>query len=321
MQEPLAVGIDISKDKFDLFTVFEGKSYSKVFANSVDGFQKMTLWLKDLGPDSIHCCMESTGGYQRQLALLLVAQNHLVSILNTLPIMGYALSKLSRTKTDPTDAALLYDYCLMHKPPLWTPPTQERDLLAALLSRCDDLAHMHRQEANRLEFAHLDQQRSSFQLCMDFLLSQIQMIQKQIREIINNSDNLLTDYDLLLTIPGIGPKTALLLVSIDLSRFDSARQLAAFFGLCPSKKESGKCIPKRARLSNLGPSQKRSALFFPAMVCGRVDQSFGEFRSRLLNKGKPKKVVLAALRHKLIGTVFGVIHSRLPYDPPKAASH
>ena len=57
------LGIDISKDTFDVVLLVEGKSDHEKFENTQTGFQSLNRWLKKHKAEHAHACMEATGQY------------------------------------------------------------------------------------------------------------------------------------------------------------------------------------------------------------------------------------------------------------------
>src|SRR5690606_34101186 len=100
----------------------------------------------------------------------------------------------------------------------------------------------------------------------------------------------------------------------DITRFESARQAAAYAGLTPSHHESGTSVRRRSRLSKLGNSRLRHMLYFPAMSAMRHNEVVKRFAERLLGQGKKKMVVLGAAMRKLLHLCYGVLHSGRPFD-------
>lgn len=105
-------GIDISKDTFDV--IDNSGNYSK-FENNTKGFVK---FLKLLNSD-IHCVMEATGYYYYQLAYFLVDNSIRVSVENPLSIKRFIQMKLSRIKTDKSDAKMICWYAQEQSIKLW----------------------------------------------------------------------------------------------------------------------------------------------------------------------------------------------------------
>jgi hypothetical protein len=62
------LGIDISKAKFDVMLLHQGKQRHKVFPNTEAGFSKLQAWLLKQQVCELHACMEVTGVYGENLA-------------------------------------------------------------------------------------------------------------------------------------------------------------------------------------------------------------------------------------------------------------
>ena len=105
-------GIDISKDTFDVMDC-SGNYYQ--FDNNTKGFVK---FLKLLNNDC-HCVMEATGYYHYQLAYFLVDNSIQVSVENPLSIKRFIQMKLSRVKTDKSDAKMICLYGQHQDLKLW----------------------------------------------------------------------------------------------------------------------------------------------------------------------------------------------------------
>ena len=74
------------------------------------------------------------------------------------------------------------------------------------------------------------------------------------------------------TIPGPGTDTAdALLASLPLDRLQTARQVAAYIGLCSNERSSGSSVHGRGHLGPLGPASVRKALYMPAIQRRRGD--------------------------------------------------
>jgi transposase len=92
------------------------------------------------------------------------------------------------------------------------------------------------------------------------------------------------------------------------------REVAAFTGLVPRRQESG-TLRGRTRLSKVGSSRLRRALYMPAIVAIRHNPLIKAHYQRLLANGKSKMAALGAAMRKLIHIAFGVLKSGKPFDP------
>ena len=265
----------------------------------------------------VHACLEATGTYSEALAIYLYDSNHLVSLVNPAAIKAYAGAELSRTKTDKVDAGLIARFCLTQKPQLWMPaPLEIRDL-QALVRRLDSLIEMHTWEANRLSSGLSTMEvRNSLASHLKYLGEQIKRTEKLIRKQISNHPRLKADRDLLLSIPGLGEATiARLMSEINFHKYESARQVAAFAGLVPRLRESGKSVRGRARLSKTVTPRLRHSLYFPAITALRCNRVIKEWAAGLSERGKCKMQIICAVMRKLIHLAYGVLKSGKPYDP------
>jgi transposase len=141
------------------------------------------------------------------------------------------------------------------------------------------------------------------------------------RECVNASPWLRRGVELLSTVPGVGEKTAWLMMVILSSRhFKSAAEVASFLGLNPIEKRSGKSEYRKPRLSKSGSSHYRQALYFPAMVASRKNPDVQALYDRLVDAGKPKMCALGAAMRKLVHICYGVYKNQQPYQPQVSVS-
>jgi transposase len=105
------LGIDISKTKFHAALQVAAKRANKpkvkVFANDLEGWEQLQKWMVQQGTETVHACLEATSTYSEGVAKFLFEQGHTVSIVNPARIKGFAISELSRSKTDKADAQLI----------------------------------------------------------------------------------------------------------------------------------------------------------------------------------------------------------------------
>ncbi|MDQ3802464.1 MAG: IS110 family transposase [Acidobacteriota bacterium] len=265
------LGIDIAKLKFDVALRTTGDKFlHQSFPNTPDGFARLAAWLARRAAGRVHACLEATGTYGEALARYLHDTGHTVSVVNPAAIKAFAASRLSRTKTDRVDAELIARYCHTQHPPAWAPPAAEILELQALGRRLEALVEMRTMERNRLAAGVTSEAvRGSLEQHLAYLDAEIGRTQKLIGTHIDAHPGLREQRDLLVTIPGIGEATAapLLAEMPEIKTYHSARQAAAFAGLAPRRRESGSSVRGRARLSKIGSSRLRRALYFPAGCC------------------------------------------------------
>jgi transposase len=312
------LGIDIAKDTLAVALLSAKGLEQASFANTPQGAAKLLVWLTKRKVVQVHACMEATGTYGENLALALHQAGHMVSVVNPTRIAAYAKSQLARNKTDAVDAQLIARFCLKEQPRLWTPPAPEVRELRALVRHLEDLQAMRQAEANRMEAqTHPEVVQQALQEHLAFLAQQITRLRAQINEHIKRHPELRRQRDLLVSIKGIGERTAALLLAEvgDISVFENARAVAAFAGLTPRQFSSGSSVRKRTRLSKVGSTLLRKALYFPAIVAKQHNPIVRAFCARLLAAGKTPMAVVGAAMRKLIHLVYGVLKGGKPFDP------
>jgi transposase len=316
------VGIDVSKKKFDVELLFNGKTKTKVLENSPAGHQQLLDWLaKSKAPVSeMHVCMEATGVYYEQLALHLHSAGLKVSIVNPACIKGFAQTENLRNKNDAVDAGLIARFCARMTPQLWTPPPMEQRQLRALTVRLQALKDMRQQEENRLE-AHtvsgMVDVAARVNEHIGWLDTEIKKLQKDIDDHIDRHPGLKRDAELIESIPGVGATTVAKVLGHvgDVRRFENAKAFAAYLGVTPRQRSSGTSLRGRTMISRVGHSSMRAALFMPAMVATTHNPILRSFAQRLSAQGMAKKAVIGAVMHKLAHLIYGVIRNGKPFDP------
>lgn len=314
------LGIDIAKKTFDAALLRNDKLKHKKFLNNSDGFKQLDAWLLKQSVIGIHACLEATGSYSEALAIHLYQAGHTVSLVNPARIKAFGQAELQRNKTDRADATLIARFCSMHRPTAWVPPPPEIRELQALVRHLDDLIGTRTQLANRLsDGPKIESVLESLRSLIKTLDAEIKLTRQKIREHIDGHPSLKEDCDLLETIPGIGERTATVLLAeiVHLRHYKHARQAAAYAGLSPRLEDSGTSL-KRSRLSKTGNSRVRKALFLPAINASRYNPLLRQFSERLSRRGKTKMVIIGAVMRKLLHLAFGVLKTRKPFDPNHA---
>ena len=310
------LGIDVSKDDFHVELSINNKLRHRRFANRKVGFVELCVCLAKHKAGPLHACLEATGPYSEAVALYLHAQGHTVSVVNPAQIKAFGQSELLRNKDDRPDAGLIRRFCEKQQPAAWQPPPAHFRALQALTRHLENLLETRQQQVNRLQVATTKEVRKSLRKLVTHLEAEIKRTEQQIDDHIDRHPDLKQQCQLLESIPGIGKRTATrLLAEIeDISRYKSARQVAAYAGLTPRNNRSG-TMRGPTRLSKTGNARVRKALFFPAMVAKQHNPIVRNFCQRLAQHGKNKMQLIGAAMRKLIHIAFGVLKSGKVFNP------
>ena len=319
------IGIDVSKETLDL--AYFDQQYSRwskpcKLGNDPLGWGKVIEWAEKqtLAPrESICMVMEATGVYHLKVAAHLSRKALKVVIVNPQQASQYAKSQNQQNKSDKLDACALQGYgSQLKKYHLFTADIPDISQLKALLSRMRQLDKDLQRERNRLEKCDYQEgsswSRTSIERLITFILSEQQLTQKQVDQLIQQNHELAHNQKLLCSIKGIGLLTSQwLLPLLSTQRFNSAREVAAFLGLVPYHKSSGTSLRTRGRLSGRGDANLRAKLYMPAVCAVTHDPAMKAIYQQLVAKGKPKKVALTAVMRKLVHICYGVIKHQTPY--------
>jgi transposase len=158
-------------------------------------------------------------------------------------------------------------------------------------------------------------------LCQD-----LDLWRRRLAEIDHDIEGLLDAHEvgkLLLSIEGLGPHSAARIIAAvgDPARFKSAGAFAAYVGVVPGLRQSGKQSGRtRAPITPIGNARLRRALWMPVLGAVRRNPWLRAFYERLRAAGKPPKLALVAALRKLLHAVYSVAKNRRPFviDPERA---
>jgi transposase len=236
--------------------------------------------------------------------------------------------KRSPDKTDLGDARLLADLTRVnYVPVVWLAPRNIRELRRLMRHRCQ-LVHRRKDvklrirgllRENRVPRHHvrawtkawLEWLKKEASLSesdrwivedglaeITSLSSRIQAVETRIRQAINGDPIV----ERLLTLEGVGLVTAATLRAEvgRFDRFDTGKQLARFCGVTPRNASSG-ARQADAGLIRAGNPELRTVLIeLGHRLIHRLDSDWGKLATRMLNRGKPKNVVIAAVANRWV---------------------
>jgi transposase len=309
----LFFGIDISKDSFDVYSDLLGH---KNYPNTNEGFKS---FLKVLDKSS-HCVMEATGCYHHKLSMFLFKKGVALSVVNPVVIKRFIQMKLKRVKTDKSDAFMIYNYACEQTLEPWQPDPAYIVRSKELLSLMQTYSRQSTALKNKLHaLVNRGHSKSVLITSIKRQLGQLKkeqlLLENELETLIKaNEPNL---FSRLTTIPGIGKKTALLMMvsTSNFNNFSSYKQVSSFLGLAPNERSSGSSIRGKAKISKTGDGLLRNHLFMCSFTACLHNPQCKALFDRIVAKGKSKKLALIAVCNKLLKQAFAIAKSGLPYDP------
>lgn len=332
----LYLGVDIAKRTLDAAVWFGAEGvWLGTFPNNNDGFEELFKQVeqqrKGQGAEHVHLVLEPTGGYELGLIVYGRGQAWLISLPNPKTVRQWGKAIGRRAKTDRQDALLLARYGAECRPPArdFLPAIIEE--LESLLERRQDLKKLLRSERNRLEGLR---QRppgpnrppavvESVERVIDQLTQEEATIEEAIKRLLGDNPELQNRVKHLLTIPGVGQAVSLPLLVL-LYRWDTitqgqgpAKSLTAFVGLDPLLRQSGQMVFGRATISRTGDRAFRALLYMGALGGVRGKNPLKQFYSRMVTRGKAKRLALVAASRKILVWAWAIFRSRQPFDPSR----
>jgi transposase len=309
----MTAGIDVSKLKLDI-AVHQRTERWQV-ANTLSGWRVLAANLAKAGVTRVG--VEATGGYERGVVEHLRAAGFTVLVLQPMQVKAFGRVHLRRAKNDDLDAALIAACTAALDPPKIAPDPRLAELaqnLTFLEQIEEDIARFK----TRLE--HIDDPRLRSLVSSDIRrlkarrTAQIRSIAKHLRD----HDDLAQRLELVLSIPGIGERTALALIirMPELGQI-SREEAAALAGLAPFDDDSGKYKGQRHIAGGRG--RLRRSLFAAALPAAfRWNKALIDLYARLIAKGKPHNSALIACARKLLIYANTVVQRGTPWTEKAA---
>ena len=243
--------------------------------------------------------LEATGGLERIVIAMLSQHGLAVMRINPKRIRDFAKAHGLFAKTDALDAYAIALFGARMRPERRPVIEPERQHLGVWVARQRQLTAQRAIERTRLKQCEDAQIRESIERLIAFLGEELQRIEQHIADWIENSPMWSGQEKQLRSAPGVGPKTARVLLAQmpELGRLNR-REAASLAGLAPYASESGLWRGKRQIRG--GRSMVRAALYLASWSAIRVQGRLRDFYRRLVDSGKPKQVALIAVARKLL---------------------
>ncbi len=321
------IGVDISKATLD-WAVFDGKTIvlQSQSANSEAGIKATLKLIKVLPGFKVTksvCCMEHTGIYNAHLLACLHKLSFPLWLESSLQIKK--AGGLQRGKTDAIDAQRIAEYAFRFRDQmrLWQPPRPVLQKLAALSSLRQRLILVRRQlqqplteQQGFIDAALQKQLSKNCQASLKALDADLNVVDKQINDLIKQDSRLSELFEWITSVPGIGPATAteVIVATDEFKAINDPKKLACHAGVAPFEYKSGSSVRGKTRVNQHARLRLKSVFHLGAMSAIRMKGELGNYYQRKVGEGKNKMLVLNAVRNKLIHRVCSVVHRGQKYD-------
>lgn len=288
------IGVDISKPTLDAFRLSTGEH--RQFPNDRAGCTALIRWI---GASAVRGVFEPTGPFHRLFEATLVGAGIEAVEVNPRSARRFAEATGELAKTDRIDAAILARMCavldLEGRPARSETLHDLRELGVARQALIKDRIAA----TNREQIAANPVIKRQLRARLKQIGTQVKEICAAIAAQIDADPGLSRRRDVLASIPGIGPVTAMaiLIEMPELGTLDN-KQAASLAGLAPMTRQSGSWSG-RARIRG-GRRGLRNALYMPALVALRFNPDLKRKYDAMKSAGKPSKVAITAIMQKLL---------------------
>src|SRR4051795_6149340 len=308
-------GIDVSKDRLDVVVLPEGRFCS--VSNDAAGWAELVARLHPLTVSTIG--LEPSGGYERGIIRALLAAGLSVRRINPNKLRQFARARGVLAKNDRLDARLIAEYvAIMPTRVVQRDDAVERlaEIVTMRRQLCDEHVAVENQ-AGHLEDVML---RRLSKRRLIRLEADIRLLDKRLTEMVATNAAFAQLYELLTSMPGVGPVLACTLIALlpELGRMNR-KQVAALVGLAPYAFDSGKL--KGARCIWGGRASIRRVLYMAALIAMRCNPALKAFHNRLAATGKKPKVVIVAVMRKMIITLNAMLRNETPWVDRSSGRH
>ena len=320
------IGIDVSKSTLD-GTVLMNRKAVKTFkiTNNRKSIISLLATLKKqaIHPQETLFCFENTGVYSHVLAHTLHEKGAVVWTES--PISIKRSMGLVRGKSDIVDSyrIALYAERFQERIHVWQPKRKALKKLETLFkARKATIKTMNQLKLHSQESRGQTQDKTIIQAALTLRplikahQTTIKKIEKEIASVIAQDEKLSEQIGIITSIKGIGLQVGIALVTAtnEFSEKNQARKLACHAGVAPFDYQSGTSIKGRSRVSSQADKPLKTLLHLAALAHTKGKSELKKYYERKVTEGKPKMLVLNAIRNKLLARVCSCINRGEKYQ-------
>ena len=324
------LGIDVSKLTFDVSLIVINKDQkqpivSKKFNNDAPGLLSFKAWLDDnqvtFNANSL-LVIENTGIYHRLIWNF--CTTHMLPIfIGNAADLKWSFG-IARGKNDKVDSIRLCDYAYKNYEDIKPTTGLNKALITLkdLLSNRSKLLKLKnaiRQTLNELKASN-DKITQSLMVnlnkaALDGLKKSLKQIDAELLKIVKQDQSILSNYNRMLSVPGIGKITAIFILCCT-NNFVikvTGKQLANYAGVVPFENTSGTSVKGRSRVHFMANKDLKSLLTMGALSAIQAYPEFKDYYERKTKEGKKHLQVLNAIKNKMLLRVASVVNLQKNY--------
>lgn len=315
------LGVDVSKKTLDIHCA-ELNQHIQV-ANDQQGFNHFLKWckLQSISLKESFMVMEYTGGYEYGLIQFCEAKQ-----IKYTRISGLAIKRsmgIIRGKSDKVDAARIAQFgeekhkLLSAAKPLNESIVQLKGLLAFRKRMVRDLAGFKATLSERKKMymqSKSDVISTTIEKLIELNQEMVATLDQELMVIINQNQALKTNYDLLVSIRGIGKINAMMTIAYteNFVCFINPRSYAVYVGVIPFEYSSGTSVRGRKQTSNIANKELKQELNQAARSAIQWDPELKQYAERKM-QNKCYGIVLNNVKFKLILRMFSIVRRQTKF--------
>lgn len=332
------IGIDVSKPYFDaaLLAVINHQKEAMVserFDNTPEGIKTFSKWLKNNKvtlTENTLLVIENTEIYHRLLWAFCSNKKLPLHIGNAAHIKWSF--GIARGKNDKIDSIRLCNYAYKERDTLKATPAlnpvlmQLKYLMTArtkLLSQAGSIKTYIKELRNVSDTGVQKTLEEAYKQALEGMAASIKNLEEEIKKIITDNADFKINYDLLISVPGIGHLTAVYLIGCtgNFSGKISGKQLACYAGVVPFEHSSGISVKGRNKVHPMANKDLKKMLHLCALTTIQYYPEFKQYYDRKKREGKHSMSILNAIRNKIVLRAVAVVNKQQPYvDNAKKAA-
>lgn len=323
------IGIDFSKKTFDA-TIMERdrldeKGMHAVFENSVNGAEELIGWVMKQtlasSKEELLFCGEDTGLYSTVVSNTLADADCFMWLESALRIKrSLGISRGKNDKKDSRDIAI-YAARYQDKKRRYVAPDERTEALKVLFMRRkflvgqrDALRRRNKEmkavlKGNKMlgkSFRSDDRLDAAYR-------TEIASIEKEMKRLIDASEDMKQTYLILTSMKGIGLVNAVALIAytVNFKKFDyDARRIATFWGVAPFGQASGTTLHTTPHVSHYADKYLKSLLSEAALCAMRFCTVIKNYAAKLLARGKHPNIVKNNVKNKMLHILVAMVCDR-----------
>lgn len=324
------LGMDVSKLWIDIAVMCvlnheKQGVISERFDNDAEGMKALGEWLKkhrvSFDENSL-LVIENTGVYHRLVWEYCSTQGLPLYIGNATHIKWSF--GIARGKNDKIDSQRLCAYAFKNADELKATPVLNpvflrlKDMMTArsrLLAQKNSIkVYLRELKLSNSEETQIMIEQAH-KAALEGIMESIKIVEKQIHQMLQQDAAIKSNYELLLSVPGIGHLTAVYIICCTNNFICkiTGKQLASYAGVAPFTNTSGTSIKGRNKVHKMANKDLKKLLHMGAISAITHYPEFKDYYERKVKEGKHEQSVINAVRSKIALRAVAVINSQKKY--------